>query len=103
MGDQRIPEIAIDCQNAIANLLAAAKSEDCCVKDFLHGRDVQQMQERYDQWAGNLGALQPFESSLSLEHRLRDSPLVRNSILSTLLNLYASVKTGRNPSTPIIH
>lgn len=90
-----VDEIAIDCQKDIAVLLAATISEDSRVKDFLRGRDIQQMQERYDQWAGNLGALQQLGSPLSLEYRLRDAPLIRESILNTLENLHISMQAGK--------
>jgi hypothetical protein len=102
MEDRETPKvatIAMACQKGIVNLLAAAAIEDCCVRDFLHGRDVQQILERYNQWAGNLGALQHFKSSLSLEHRLRDAPLVRDSIVNTLTDLYESIQAGTGPSS----
>jgi hypothetical protein len=105
MEDQEMPKvaaIAMACQKGIASLLAAVTVEDCCVRDFLHGRDVQQMQERYNQWAGNLGALQHFKSPLSLEHRLRDAPLVRDSILNTLIDLRESIQAGKDPSTLVV-
>ena len=101
-GTPKVAIIAIGCQKGITHLLVAATAEDCCVKDFLHGRDIQQMQERYDQWAGNLGALQSFESPLSLDHRLRDAPLVRDSILNTLADLHTSIQAGKNPSTRVV-
>lgn len=93
----KITNTATECREAIAELLEAAISEDSRVKEFLHGRDVQQMQERYDQWAGNLGALQHFTSSLSLEHRIQDAPLVRESILNTLEHLLVSTQAGKRP------
>lgn len=93
----KIREIATECQKDFARLLAVATSEDSCVKGVLYGRDVQQMQERYDQWAGNLGALQHSKSPLSLELRLRDAPLVRESILNTLENLHVSIQSGKDP------
>src|SRR5436190_10025517 len=88
--------IAAHCQKGMADLLEAVTADDCCVKDFVHGRDIQLMQERYSQWAGNLGALQHFKSSLSLTHRLRDAPLVRDSILNTLTELHVSLQDGKN-------
>lgn len=92
----KIEELAIACQKGIAELLAAAISEDSSVKGALHGRDIQQMQERYNQWAGNLGALQHFKSALSLEHRLRDAPLVRQCILDILEDLNVSIQDGKH-------
>lgn len=93
----KIEEIATECQKDIDILLEAAISEQSCVKGFLRGRDIQQMKERYEQWCGNLGALQHFKSFLSLEHRLQDAPLVRESILNTLKDLRDSIKIGKRP------
>lgn len=100
--DTRIAEIANECQKGIARLLEAAISEDSCVKGVLHGRDIQQIQERYDQWAGNLGALWHYGSSLSLEHRLRDAPLISESILGILENLHVSTQAGKRPQARLI-
>ncbi|OCL13569.1 hypothetical protein AOQ84DRAFT_429336 [Glonium stellatum] len=90
----KLAEIAIQCQKGIASLLAAATSENFRAKGSLHGRDIQQIQERYSQWAGNLGALQPSGSRLSLGYRLRDAPLVAGSILNTLTDLQASIQAA---------
>lgn len=93
----KVAAIAFNCQSSITNLLAAATREGCCVRDFLHSRDVQEMQDRFNQWVGNLGALQTSESPLSIEHRLRDAPLVRKSILNSLKDLHSSVQAGKTP------
>lgn len=93
----KIEDIATECQKDIDRLLEAAINEESCVKEFLHGRDIQQLQERYDQWSSNLGALQHSESPLSLEHRLRDAPLVKESILNTLKDLHVSIQAGKRP------
>lgn len=97
MGDQEIRNIAKGCQTAIAVLLAATKDDDSHVKDLVNEREIEEMQERFDQWVGNLGALQAPKSPLSLEHRLRNSPMVKNVILRTLADLYDSVQSGWNP------
>ena len=89
-----IASIAIHCQKGIESLLATAESEDCCVRNVLHVRDVRQIEDRFDQWAGNLGALQHFESPLSLEHRLRRAPMIRDAILKSLKNLHSSIQAG---------
>lgn len=91
----KVGSIAIECQKKIETFLAAAKLEDCCVKDFLRVKDVQGMQDRFNQWAGNLGALQHFKSPLSLDHRLQDAPMIKDSILNTLTDLAASVQAGK--------
>ena len=88
--------VASDCQKGLDDLVTIVASNDCFVKDFLHERDIQQLRERYCQWAGNLGALQPSESPLSLENRLRDAPLVRDSVLKTLTDLRDSLQDGMN-------
>ena len=93
----KIDEIATECQKDIDRLLEASISEQSCVKGFLRGREIQQMKERYEQWSGNLGALQHSESSSSLEHRLHNAPLVRESILNTLKDLHDSIKIGKRP------
>lgn len=96
MGDQEIRNIANNCQTTIATLLDTTKDGDSHVKDLVNERDVEEMQERFDQWVGNLGALQASKSPLSLEHRLRNSPMVKNVILRTLADLYDSIQAGMN-------
>lgn len=98
MDNQEIRNIAQDCQTSIATLLATAKDDDSHVKDLVNERDVEEIQERFGQWVGNLGALQASKSPLSLEYRLRNSPMVKNVILKTLTDLYDSLQAGRNPS-----
>ena len=91
----RIEQITLDCESKFTSLIAAASGEECRAMDFLHSRDVQQLQDRFNQWAGNLGALQPFESPLSLEHRLRNAPMIRESILNILTDLHISIEAGK--------
>jgi hypothetical protein len=93
---------AVGCREAIIKLLTAATAEGCCVKEFLPIRDLHLMEERYNQWAGNMGALQDDKSPLSLDCRLRNAPLVRDSILNTLTDLDDSVKAGKDLSTIVI-
>lgn len=91
-----LSQTALTCKEDIAGLLATTGMEDSSrVTDLLREQDVIQIQERYDQWAGNLGALQPSSSALSLDHRLRDSSQVRKLVLSTLQDLHISIQTGR--------
>ena len=105
-----IGAITFDCQSMMIDLLVAAEHEACCVKKLLHSRDVQQTQDRLNQWAGNVGALQPFDSSfvllLSLERRLRDAPLIRKTFLRTPTDLHYSIRSGKTPfarpSNPLI-
>ncbi|KAB8252371.1 WD40-repeat-containing domain protein [Aspergillus flavus] len=100
-----LSQTALTCKEDIAGLLATTGMEDSSrVTDLLREQDVIQIQERYDQWAGNLGALQPSSSALSLDHRLRDSSQVRKLVLSTLQDLHISIQTatdiaaGRRPN-----
>ncbi|KAM0801423.1 ankyrin repeat-containing domain protein [Usnea florida] len=90
----RIEGLTLDCQSDFTSLKAAASGEGCRAVDFLHSRDIQQLQDRFNQWAGNLGALQPFESPLSLEHRLRNAPIVRESILRILTDLHETMQAA---------
>lgn len=94
-----ISAITLDCQSGITNLLAAATGDGCCARDSLHPRDVERMQDRFNQWAGNLGALESPESPLSLKHRLQNAPLVGQSILSSLRDLHSSIQAGKSPFT----
>ena len=95
----RIEEITFGCRSEFTSLMAAASGEGCRAMDCLRLRDVQQLQDRFDQWAGNLGALQPFDSPLSLEHRLRNAPMVRESILKILKDLHESTQAGKTSFT----
>lgn len=47
--------------------------------------------------AGNLGAFQPANSRLSLEHRLRKNAVVRTAIHSLLVDLHESLQIGMEP------
>ena len=67
------------------------------MKDFLRGIEIEQILERFAQWAGNIGALQNSKSPLSLEYRLRDAPLVRASIVNYLQDLNISTQDGQYP------
>lgn len=95
----KIAAIALDCQLGITSLLAATTGEGYCARNCLHPRDAEQIQDRFNQWAGNLGALQSFSSPQSLEHRLRDAQLVRESILKSLTDLHMSIQAGTLPFT----
>ena len=92
-----IATVTLDCRTKISDLLAAVTGDGCYASDVLHSRDVEQMQDRFNQWAGNLGALQSFASPKSLEHRLRDAPLIRDSILHNLADLSSSIQAGKFP------
>jgi hypothetical protein len=105
MGDLEISETARLCQHNFSSLISAAAASNVDdLGETLNPPNVKQMQERFDQWAGNLGARQPATSPLSLEHRLRNSPVVRDAVLWLLGNLLDSlvsaidIATGRRPN-----
>jgi len=85
---------AVKCRDGFDTLVQAANLESSRVKSSLGERDAKEMQDRYLQWASNLGALQVSASPKSLDHRLRDAPIVANAILKTLTNLAASIQQG---------
>lgn len=82
------------CKEGFAALLAAVTQQHS--EDLVDSRDVARLQERFDQWAGNLGALQQPSSPLSLEHRLRDAVLVSHYISDVLKSLCDSLHAGMN-------
>jgi hypothetical protein len=92
MRDMGISETATLCQHNFSSLISAAAASNLDdLGETLSLRNVKQLQERLDQWAGNLGARQPVTSPLSLEHRLRNSPVVRDAVLWLLGNLVDSL------------
>ncbi|KAK4041663.1 hypothetical protein C8A01DRAFT_14606, partial [Parachaetomium inaequale] len=99
MGNLGIVENAISCRDSLNNFVAAARSKDFKLSKTEGLRDVEQLRERFGQWAGNLGALQPASSSLSLEHRLRDSPVVRDAVLKLLGDLLESLQMALDIAT----
>ncbi len=92
MEDQGIVERAELCEQTLASLQVAAKEGGSVGTSSL--RDIQQLRDRFDQWTGNLGALQPASSPLSLEYRLRNSPDVRAVVGSLLGNLVKSLQSA---------
>ncbi|KAJ4129842.1 hypothetical protein NW768_006812 [Fusarium equiseti] len=54
-------------------------------------------QGRFRIWASNLGALQPADSTKSLDRRLKHATLMRKSVTSGLERLELSAKRGRSP------
>ena len=101
MAERIITHIAINCQSSVSSFLDAIKLQHHSVRDFVSERDVKHIQERYDQWAGNLGALQPAQSRMSLEHRLCNSLVVREAILEKLENLNSSLQAGKGLCTSL--
>ncbi|CAM1501132.1 Fc.00g102940.m01.CDS01 [Cosmosporella sp. VM-42] len=93
-----ISQIAKDCQISIS-VFSDATKQNQSVREYVSERDVIQTRERFDQWAGNLGALQPSRSRLSLEHRLCKTPLVRNAIMAKLEDFHESVQAATSIAT----
>lgn len=91
-GTMRIRSIA--CKESLVALAAGAQSQDrASIVDI---REAENHQERFDQWAGNLGAFHDPESKLSLEHRLRNSPIIRDAILRLLVDLRDSARSAHD-------
>lgn len=85
METENIRVRSIACQEALIALLAGAKTQPRSV--IVDLREVENYHERFDQWAGNLGAFHVPESRLSLEYRLRNNPIIRDAILRLLADL----------------
>lgn len=81
---------SIACREALLAFVAGTESQPgSAIVDL---REVENHQQRFDQWAGNLGAFQDPESRLSLEYRLRNTPLIRDAILQLLADLRDSAR-----------
>ncbi|KAK5999133.1 Serine/threonine-protein kinase TNNI3K [Cladobotryum mycophilum] len=94
LAEKKIFQIAKICRTSISSLFRAVKAGNASVEFQVSERNVQQLQERYDQWAGNLGVLKSPKSPSSLEHRLRDSPAVSDAILGILVDLNESAQAA---------
>lgn len=88
-------EKASRCEVALGSLVAAVDVSASPAASLVSTRDLANIQERFSQWAGNLGALQPPESHLSLEYRLRNSPQIHHAIDGMLQELYDSAQSGK--------
>ncbi|KAG7039977.1 regulator of conidiation-1 [Colletotrichum scovillei] len=104
MADPEISQAARRCYDSLSSLAQEFEKSRNTWEHELTERDFAQLLERFEQWAGNLGALRQPSSKLSLDHRLRDSPTVRASIFSILEDLNESAKmateivSGRRPN-----
>lgn len=85
MDTETIKVRSIACQEALLAFVAGVESQPRSI--IVDLREVENDQQRFDQWAGNLGAFQDPESRLSLEYRLRNSPLIRDAIMQLLADL----------------
>ncbi|KAK1489099.1 hypothetical protein CTAM01_11248 [Colletotrichum tamarilloi] len=104
MASPEISQAARRCYNSLSSLAQEFEKSRNTWEHELTERDFAQLLERFEQWAGNLGALRQPSSKLSLDHRLRDSPTVTASIFSMLEDLNESAKmateivSGRRPN-----
>ncbi|EXF81271.1 regulator of conidiation-1 [Colletotrichum fioriniae PJ7] len=97
-----ISQAARRCYDSLSSLAQEFETSRNTWEHELTERDFAQLLERFEQWAGNLGALRQLSSRLSLDHRLRDSPTVRAPISSMLEDLNESARmeivSGRRPN-----
>lgn len=94
MDNETIKVRSIACQEALLAFVTGAESQPrSAIVDL---REVENHQQRFDQWAGNLGAFHDPESRLSLEYRLRNTPLIRDAILHLLADLHDSARSALN-------
>ncbi|KAI3556961.1 regulator of conidiation-1 [Colletotrichum abscissum] len=102
MAGPEISQAARRCHDSLSSLAQEFETSRNTWEHELTERDFAQLLERFEQWAGNLGALRQPSSKLSLDHRLRDSLTVRASIFSMLEDLNESAKmeivSGRRPN-----
>ncbi|KAL1880027.1 hypothetical protein Daus18300_001390 [Diaporthe australafricana] len=90
-GNNGVASKVVACQKKLLSFVTATKSP---ASDLVDHREVENIQERFDQWAGNLGAFHLPQSRLSLEYRLRHNPQVRKLIEGLLDDLFSSVKSA---------
>lgn len=83
---------SIACQESLLALVASAESPN--QPGIIDLREIENHQERFDQWTGNLGAFHNPESRLSLEYRLRNNPIIRDAILRHLADLCDSIRSA---------
>ncbi|KAJ0358948.1 hypothetical protein COL26b_014437, partial [Colletotrichum chrysophilum] len=90
MAESEISQVARACHDGLSSLAKESNHVQASLKDGLEQRDVQELIQRFEQWAGNLGVFQQSSSKLSLDYRLRDSPKVRAPILNMLADFKES-------------
>lgn len=79
--------VANECVQVFSKL-AALRIEAADEKDKKRAKDlIEDSRGRFQVWAANIGARQLLESRKSLDFRLKDSPLVRSSVISGLQRL----------------
>jgi len=95
MSDVDLQQLVKQCQASIRCLVDNSRNgSDDRPPAFVSIKEINQVQERFNQWAGNLGALHPSTSPLSLGHRLRNSPAIRDGIVKQLVDLGESCDAG---------
>ncbi|KAK1840534.1 regulator of conidiation-1 [Colletotrichum chrysophilum] len=102
MAESEISQVARACHDGLSSLAKESNHVQASLKDGLEQRDVQELIQRFEQWAGNLGVFQQSSSKLSLDYRLRDSPKVRAPILNMLADFKEStdleIVSGHRPN-----
>lgn len=83
--------IAAYCQVVHETLLTMAHGEEARRFPLLLP-GLENIVERFILWAGNMGAMHPPHSRMSLDSRLAESPEVRHQISELLEDLYGAVK-----------
>lgn len=90
-GRNGVASKVVACQKELLSFVTATKYS---ASDLVEHREVENIQERFDQWAGNLGAFHLPQSRLSLEYRLRNNLQVRKLIERLLDDLFISINSA---------
>jgi len=79
-----------ECESGFDAILVAIESSDNVSSES----SIRDERARFRVWAANLGAAQPPHSATSLDHRLRDGPRMKDSVVSNLTRLKAVCDRG---------
>ncbi|RPA83855.1 hypothetical protein BJ508DRAFT_413188 [Ascobolus immersus RN42] len=92
-----LSSITTKCHAEFMLLNAAAKYEqpDDDANGVSQYDEILELYHRFGQWVGNLGAMHPPQNSLSLDYRLRNAHVVKNSLYDLLLTLEGNIRTAR--------
>lgn len=78
-------------QSALLQLLSAVRSTEA-EEQLSILESVQDLLDKFNLWAGSLGALQPPSRKLSLDYRLQDAEDIRDQIRDYLDDLQAAIQ-----------
>ena len=84
------------CLRSLNTLVASVK--ECQVESYatqMPGNKIQNHRDRFKIWAGGLGALQ--HGRASLDHRLKESPVMRSAVLTLLEQLQEVSSRSMSP------